>query len=134
MLCFNGVISNFDYSLEEINVFLNINVSGSVGLKDRLRLNALDYITKLGGFKINALFFAIPSNKQMLCQVHKLMKKELIDDTCQIGGATLLGALLVVRLLGNDNQKLKKLLCYIWSIMRPAILGKDVVIPRIWGT
>lgn len=134
MLCFNDITSGFDYGPEVVNFFLNINLSDSVGLRERLQLNALDYVIKLGGFKINALFFAVPSNKEMLYQVRELMNKVLIDDTCLIGGATLLGALLVVRLLGNDNQKLKRLLCYIWSVTRPAILGKEVVIPRIWRT
>lgn len=134
MFCFNSVALDSNCGPEQINIFLNINLSDSVGLRERLQLNAWDYITKLGGFRISAFFFAIPSNKKILCQVRKLMRKELVDDRCQIGGATLLDNLLVVRLLGNDNQNLKKLLCCIWSAIRPVIIGKNVVIPRIWCT
>lgn len=135
ILCFKSVILNLDFSPEEINVFLNINLSNSVGLKERLQMNKLeDYIIKLGGFKMSALFFAAPSNEKMLRQIRKLLGRELVDNNSQIGGVTLLDELLIVRLLGNDNQSLKKMLYCIWSIVRPIIIGKNIVIPRIWST
>lgn len=137
MFCFNSEILNLNCipdGPEEISIALRIDVPNSVGLQERLKMNMSDYVTKLGNFKISASFFALPSSTQMLYQVRKLIKKELVDDSCHIGGATLLDELLVVKLLGNDNQSLKKLLCSIWSIVRPIIVGKDIVIPRIWYT
>lgn len=134
MFCFSNVSINYDIAPEEINIFLNINLSDSIGLKDRLKINSLDYITKLGGFKISAIFFAAPLNKKMLCQVRELIEKELINNCSQIGGVTLLDELLIVRLLGNDNQSLKELLFLIWSVVRPVITGKSFFMPRVWCT
>lgn len=132
MLCFDSVIINDDSIPEDINIFLNINLPRSVGLRERLRVSASDYTIKLGGFKISALLFAIPSNEQMLCQVRKLISKKLAGSKLQIGGATLLGELLIVRLLGNDNQSLSKLMYCIWSVIRPVIVGKKIFMPRVW--
>lgn len=134
ILCFNNLVLNSSIGPEELNFLLNINLSNSVGLRERLQLNESDYTIKLGGFKISALFFVVPSNEKMLCQVRMLMEKELVNDDLQIGGATLLGELLIVRLLGNDNQKLNRLLYCLWRVVRPIVVGKDVVIPRIWNT
>lgn len=134
MLCFSNVMLNFGFNPKEINIFLSINLLNSVGLKERLQLNKTNYIVKLGGFKISAILLAVPSNQKILCQVRKVIAKETIDNTFQIGGVTLLDDLLVVRLLGNDNQSVKKLLYHIWSVIRPIIIGKNVVIPRIWNT
>lgn len=134
ILCFGSVVLNSGCSPKEINIFLSINLSNSIGLQERLQLNALDYSIKLGGFKICAFFFAVPSNEKMLFQVRKLIETDLVDDHFQIGGVTLLEELLVVRLLGNDHQNLKKLLYRIWSVVRPIVVGKEVVMPRIWST
>lgn len=133
MLCFNNVMTDCDCIPEQLNILLNIYLSNSVGLRERLQINKLDYIMKLGGFRISAIFFAIPSNEEILHDVRALIAKELVNNNTQIGGATLLEKLLVVRLLGNDNQSLSNVLYQLWKIMRPIIVGKTVTTPRIWN-
>lgn len=133
MLCFSSVVLDFNYIPKEINFFLSINLPHSVGLQERLKFNELDYIAKLGGFKISAMFFSFPSNKEMLSRVRALIQKEFVDEKFQIGGATLLEELLVVRLLGNDNQSISRVLYHLWYLVRPMIVGRVVTIPRIWN-
>lgn len=133
MLCFSNAMTDCDYIPEQLNVLLNIYLPNSVGLRERLQINKLNYVMKLGGFRISAIFFAIPSNEEMLHSVRALITKELVDNNTQVGGATLLETLLVVRLLGNDNQSLSHLLYQIWKFVRPIIVGKTVTTPRIWN-
>ncbi|ADV33909.1 urease accessory protein ureD [Candidatus Blochmanniella vafra str. BVAF] len=135
ILCFGSTnIIGVHEIPKKIDVSLYICKFGCVGLRDRLRVsdqqeNCVN--TQLGGFKISAFLFAIPANLMMLKQVQQLVRS-IVDE--QIGGATLLNTLLIVRLLGNDSHKLRKLLFRIWSIIRPVIIGKKAVIPRVWFT
>lgn len=131
MLCFQNIcVKNFD-TPESVDIFLNFSLPQFIGLRDRFRVNTLDYFNTLNGFQISASFFAAPVDEVILKKVRKLVKS---ISGIQIGGATLLDTLLVVRLLGNDNYKLSQLLCSIWSITRFSIIGKKVIIPRIWLT
>lgn len=132
MLCLGNINVSPSMYPEEIDVFSNISLPCSVGLRDRLKINALNCLNKLSGFQIVASLFAVPADEILLKQVRELIKKSI--NNVQIGSATLLDELLVVRLLGNDNQRLKALLNYIWSVIRPKIIGKKVIIPRIWFT
>lgn len=132
MLCLGNINISTSIYPEEIDVFSSISLPCSVGLRDRLKINALDCLDKLSGFHIVASLFAVPADEVLLKRVRQLIKEPI--NNIQIGGATLLDELLVVRLLGNDNQRLKALLNYIWSVIRPSVVGKEAIIPRIWFT
>ncbi|WP_159715168.1 urease accessory protein UreD [Blochmannia endosymbiont of Camponotus nipponensis] len=131
MLHFGNVSLGADVYPEEVDICLNVFLYNSVGLQERLRINKLNCVIKLGGFQISALLFAIPSDEEILNKVRKLITSV---KHFQIGGATLLDEILVVRLLGNDNQYLKSLLHCIWYTIRPVIIGREVTVPRIWST
>lgn len=131
MLSFINFGEKIKFYPEEIDSFLHISLPYSIGLRDRLKIDALDFFNKLSGFRIVASLFAVPSDKMLLKQVCEIIKP---IKNIQIGGVTLLDELLVVRLLGNDNQKIRTLLYHIWSIIRPIIIGKKAVMPRIWFT
>ncbi|URJ28254.1 urease accessory protein UreD [Candidatus Blochmannia vicinus (nom. nud.)] len=131
MLCFVNSSLGICVYPEEVDISLNICLSNSVGLQERLQINESNCIMKLGGFKISALLFAMPSDEKILDIVRKLITSV---KYFQVGGATLLDNILVVRLLGNDNQCLKKLLCNIWYTIRPFVIGREMVLPRIWST
>lgn len=133
ILCFKNLYLQVYNKPEEVDIFVSISLPYSIGLKDRLRINALNCITKLNGFSISAAFFAVPADDMILRQIRKLIKP--IQNVNQIGGVTLLDQeILIARFLGNDNQKLVALLHHIWSITRRRIIGKKAVIPRIWFT
>ena len=42
--------------------------------------------------------------------------------------------LLVVRLLGGDNERIQRLQQQLWAALRPAVMGLDPSPPRIWST
>lgn len=132
MLCFRDLYTKMNNNNpEEVDVFLDISLPYSIGLRDHFNINSVDCIQKLHGFQISASFFAVPADEFILKKIRELIKP--IKDI-QIGGATLLNELLVARLLGNDNQKMSDLLYRMWNIARLSIIGKKAIIPRIWCT
>ncbi|CAD83212.1 urease accessory protein D [Candidatus Blochmanniella floridana] len=132
ILCFgsDGWLDNYG-SPDVIDIFLRICLPYCSGLRDRLKIDSQNYIDKLHGFKISASLFAAPSNKETLKVVRSLITSTV---DIQIGGVTLIDELLVVRLLSNNNQRIKELLYHIWSVIRPIIIGQEAVMPRVWFT
>jgi urease accessory protein len=49
-------------------------------------------------------------------------------------GVTLLGDVLVCRYLGDSTEQARKLFVAIWKQIRPGLIGKEAVLPRIWAT
>lgn len=49
-------------------------------------------------------------------------------------GATLLDGLLVVRVLGNNAERVRALLSDVWTQVRPMLLDTPALAPRIWAT
>jgi urease accessory protein len=56
-----------------------------------------------------------------------------IDAT--IGGASLVDPhLLLVRVLGRSPQTVRAAITAAWSVLRPPLVGREAVVPRIWRT
>jgi len=51
-----------------------------------------------------------------------------------LSGITRLPDLLVARWLGAETATGRAWLTALWSLLRPAVLGCEAVIPRIWNT
>ena len=49
-------------------------------------------------------------------------------------GLTLLPDLLVARSLGHSSEAARHYFARLWACLRPALLGRDAVTPRIWNT
>jgi urease accessory protein len=47
---------------------------------------------------------------------------------------TQLPGVLVARYLGHSTEQAKRLLVRLWTILRPALFGRDAAPPRIWST
>ena len=56
-----------------------------------------------------------------------------VPDGAQFG-ATQMKAVLVVRLLCSDSEAARRVMLAAWQLVRPALLGRAAVIPRIWNT
>ncbi len=80
---------------------------------------------------IQATLLAFPCIDEHLERVREHLTK---NGASTLLGATLMDGLLVVRALGNDSETLKRKLTEIWRILRPALLGRTAVPPRIWAT
>jgi urease accessory protein len=49
-------------------------------------------------------------------------------------GVTLLPDLLVARYLGHASESARQWLAAVWAVLRPALLGRQAIPPRIWNT
>lgn len=127
-LCLGRPVMNETFSHGAVDSRLQIDVPDDPGLCERLRISD-GQLEKLAGYPLQATFCAYPANSAVLEQT-----RALLDDLSVPAGATLLGELLVVRLLDHDNQRLNFTLQRIWHALRPAVVGLAPCPPRIWAT
>lgn len=91
----------------------------------------LDAAASLRGQAIQATLLAFPCNENHLERVRDQLTKH---ETSKLLAVTLIDGLLVVRALGNNSETLKNQLIEIWQALRPKLLDRNAVLPRIWAT
>ncbi|MBC3419619.1 MULTISPECIES: urease accessory protein UreD [unclassified Pseudomonas] len=127
-LCLGRPVMSERFDHGALDSRLRVELPDDPGLHERLRIEG-GHLEKLGGYPLVATFCAAPADTALLEQV-----RQLLDDVETPAGATLLGPLLVIRLLDNDNQHVQRTLQRLWHLLRPAVLGLAPSPPRIWAT
>ena len=95
-----------------------------------LNKQTLDAIAGLRGMPMQASLLAFPCNMTHL----ETVQKQLEIHESDLISATLIDGLLVVRVLGDSSELIKQQLIQIWQVLRPMMLKRFAVLPRIWAT
>ncbi|VAX03874.1 Urease accessory protein UreD [hydrothermal vent metagenome] len=91
----------------------------------------LEAAAGLRGQPMQATLLAFPCDENHLEQVRNQLIK---NGASTLTGVTLIDGLLVVRALGDNSETLKQQLITIWQTLRPGLLDRPAVLPRIWAT
>ncbi|NRR29684.1 urease accessory protein UreD [Oxalobacteraceae bacterium] len=62
------------------------------------------------------------------------LREELGPDAARSCGLTQMRGVLVARHLGDDSEAARHLMLTVWRHLRPQLLGRAAVVPRIWQT
>jgi urease accessory protein len=99
---------------------------------DRLRLAggspARDAAWGLAGGTAIGTMLATPATGAEIEEVRELVA------THPAAGVTLVDGVLVLRALAAQGEAIRNLFFSVWRVLRPGIIGRDVVPPRIWAT
>ena len=85
----------------------------------------------LRGYPMNAVFLCTHCNSAQVEQVNRLLARQQPDFPTAV---TLCDDLLILRALGKRTEALQKIMIAAWRILRPQIMGKAAMLPRIWST
>jgi urease accessory protein len=110
----------------------HIERAGQPLLIERLLIESaadLQGLAGLRGHPVVASLYATCDDENLIEQC----RDNLGNHTGEIG-LTLLDGLLVVRLLADSTSTARALLVKIWGLLRPRILEREAVLPRIWHT
>nr|WP_314480671.1 urease accessory protein UreD [uncultured Pseudomonas sp.] len=127
-LCLGRPVMQERFERGALDSLLRIDLAGEIGLHERLRVQG-GRLEKLAGHPLLATFCAAPADQDTLEAI-----RPHLDSLSIPAGVTLLGSLLVIRLLDHDNQHLQHTLQRLWHVLRPAIVGLPACPPRIWAT
>lgn len=92
---------------------------------------ALDAAAGLRGQPVQATLLAFPCDESHLESARSQLA---IQGASSLMGVTLIDGLLVMRALGSNSEQLKKQMTSVWQVLRPMLLGRPAVLPRIWAT
>jgi len=91
----------------------------------------LDATAGLRGQPLQATLLAFPCTEADLECVRTQLSSKQISTLI---GASLMDGLLVIRALADNSELLKQQLIQLWQTLRPLLLDRASVIPRIWAT
>jgi len=111
----------------QLRLHLELWVDDSPRLVDRLRISGNSQ-WGLGGHEAIGTLLAYPATRAMIESVRDLQSAgvEL--------GATLVDNVLVCRALAAQGEPIKRAFIESWRILRPQLLDRPAVPPRIWAT
>lgn len=111
----------------ELRLHLELWVDDAPLLIDRLRISG-DARWGLGGHEAIGTLLAYPATRAMVESVRNLqpLGVEL--------GVTLVDKVLVCRALGSQGEPIKRAFVASWQTLRPQLLQRPAVPPRIWAT
>ena len=116
----------------ELRLHLELWVDGSPLLIDRLRISGADHHlgsrSGLGGHEAIGTLLAYPATSAMVDAARSLQQSgvEL--------GVTLVDKVLVCRALAAQGEPIKRAFIASWQTLRPQLLDRPAVPPRIWAT
>ena len=90
----------------------------------------LDSPAGLAGMPVFGTLFAsaLNLNQDLLNQLRKT------EPEAGRGAVTLLPGMLLARYLGGSSEAARRYFIALWRILRPALMGRDAIEPRIWQT
>ena len=92
----------------------------------------LDAAAGLAGFSVSGTFLAAASGVEpgLLAACRDIP----IHETGARHGITALPEILVARYLGHSSEAARQWFVALWQALRPALIGREAQLPRIWNT
>ncbi|HXK19922.1 MAG TPA: urease accessory protein UreD [Polyangiaceae bacterium] len=121
------VVSRFEISRAETPLVIEaLDLASGEGL--------LSGAFALRGQPVVASLFAVPAAGAVAEDLVERVREA--TGACAVGPCSVssLGEVLVVRALGQNVESVRAPLIAAWQLLRPAILARDAVVPRIWAT
>lgn len=136
VLCLGRRASGEHFSSGAMNLSIRIEREGKPIWLERGMLEGgsklLHSPAGLAGFSVSATLLATGGglDSELLAACRKLVPQEANAQY----GVTLLPEVIVVRYLGHSSEAARAWMIALWSLLRPAMIGREVLIPRIWNT
>lgn len=112
----------------ELRLHLELWVDGSPLLIDRLRISGAAPRWGLGGHEAIGTLLAYPATRAMV-DAARLLQQPGVEL-----GVTLVDKVLVCRALAAQAEPIKRAFIACWQTLRPLLLDRPAVPPRIWAT
>ena len=91
--------------------------------------NVLNAAWGMASYTSVGIMVVTNANKETLSLARQVMAEEK-----NLYSATLMGELLVCRMLGHQGMQLREHFTNIWMQIRKQVIGKKATVPRIWNT
>ncbi|PTR05055.1 urease accessory protein [Nitrosospira sp. Nsp5] len=138
ILCFGRTASGESFTSGRIRQRTRIQYEGKLIWFEQLRLAGGSAGMKspllLGGNTICATLIAV--GKAVSPTVLAAAREEAGEIAKGAGhlGISQLKPVITARYLGNSSETARQVMLHIWGLLRPAMLGREAMVPRMWKT
>jgi urease accessory protein len=138
ILCFGRTASGESFRGGEIRQRIGIRREGKLIWYEQLRLSggspAMRNPLLLAGSTVCATLIAVGQTvSTTVLETARVSAAGIMAGGGQAGISQLKG-LVVARYLGNSSEMARRVMLDVWSHLRPAMLGREAVVPRVWNT
>jgi urease accessory protein len=138
ILCFGRTASGESFNEGQVSQRTSIQRDGKLVWFEQIRLQggspAMKNPLGLGGHTVCATLIAVGK------AVSVDLLNEVREGAAEISGGgghfgiSQLASLNVARYLGNSSETARRIMLNTWGLLRPAILGRQPMVPRMWNT
>jgi len=135
--CLGRPVNGIRFERGRLGLGLEIHRGGSPLSIERLTIeggsSVLDEAWGFGGKPITGTLYAVPPRPDVIGElVQRLRGLEPGAGTAH--SVTSLGEALVLRVLGDKLEAVRRLFAESWELLRPAVISRAPARPRIWAT
>jgi urease accessory protein len=135
--CFGRPASGIRFARGRVELGLDLVREKTPLLVERVAVEggstALDEAWGFSGMPVAGTLYAVPRlTAEVPALVRALRSLETVAGT--VHAVTSIGDALVVRALGEKLEPLRRLMIAHWAALRPSVVGRAAVSPRIWAT
>lgn len=136
ILCFGRTASGEQFTQGSIRQNTSIRRNGKLIWCERGHIDGGDALMRsplgLAGFSVCATLLACGAT---LSAATVTSLRTVLESTPETKtGVSQMKSVLVVRHLGNSSETARRLMLAAWQYLRPAMLQRDAITPRIWST
>ena len=131
--CLGRPVINEVFSDGQLQSRLRLFVDGRPLLMETQRITGPRHLTAAAGLRshpVQGVMLAWKVDPALVDAV----QEQVAQSASALVGATLLDGLLVLRVLGDNAERVRALMASVWSLVRPHVLGRAAHAPRIWAT
>ncbi len=132
--CFGRPAGGYLFNHGKVTTRLEVYRQGQPLLHERLSVNSANDLNRVSGLR-GALVYGT----MLLCSAETCSPELLTLVRAQLPqsndfSATQLDSLIIVRYLGNSAEVARQGFTRVWQALRPAVIQKKAMVPRIWST
>lgn len=137
ILCFGRTASGESFNSGRVSQRTSIRRGGKLVWFEQGALRAgtssMTSPLALAGYTVSATLIAVglPINAAFLGELREQTSALAHDGR---SGATQMKQVLVLRYLGNSSQVARQWLTHAWQRIRPELMQREAIVPRIWNT
>jgi urease accessory protein len=134
VVCFGRPASGLAYTQGRVAQDFELWLEGTPLLMDRLRIDGatapMHGAYGLAGQPVMATLLAYPANAALLAVIRESMEAPSpVQFACSH-----VDGVLVARVVGRHVDQVRAVMENVWRRLRPQVIGRDAVAPRIWST
>ncbi len=138
ILCFGRTASGELFTKGRVSQRTSIRRAGKLLWFEQGSLRAgtasMDSPLALAGYTVCATLIAVGNTMTPAFLTQLREETSALTSDGARSGATQMKQVLVLRYLGHSSQSARQWLSHAWQRIRPALMQRDAVIPRIWNT